>query len=156
MLPKENGDRERGVHMLVSTRGRYALRVMVELAEHDRNEYVPLKTIAEKQNISIKYLESIISALSKAEIIDGLKGKGGGYRLNREPKEYSVGEILRFTEGALAPVACLTFKPNKCERAVSCRTLPMWEKLNTIICNYLDNVSIADLIDSSETGDYQI
>lgn len=142
--------------MLVSTKGRYALRVMIELAEHNRDEYVPLRQIAKKQSISVKYLESIITTLSKAEIIDGLKGKGGGYRLNRKPEEYSVGEILRFTEGTLAPVSCLECKPNKCDKTASCRTLPMWEKLETIITDYLDHVSIADLIDSSKTGDYQI
>ena len=142
--------------MLISTKGRYALRVMVELAYHKNNEYVPLKTIANEQSISEKYLESIIVTLSKAGIIDGLRGKGGGYRLNREPKDYTVGEILRLTEGSIAPVACLDCVPNKCERAASCKTLPMWEKLNTIISNYLDSVTIADLIDSSGIGDYQI
>ena len=142
--------------MLVSTKGRYALRVMVELACHSREEYVPLRTIAQQQGISEKYLESILTVLSKAGVIDGLRGKGGGYRLNREPKDYSVGEILRLAEGTLAPVSCLDCKPNKCERAASCRTLPMWEKLNTLICNYLDSVSLADLIDSSIVGDYQI
>ena len=142
--------------MLVSTKGRYALRVMVELACHNREEYVPLRTIAQQQGISEKYLESILTVLSKAGAIDGLRGKGGGYRLNREAKNYSVGEILRLAEGTLAPVSCLDCTPNKCERAASCRTLPMWEKLNTLICNYLDSVSLADLIDSSLIGDYQI
>ena len=142
--------------MLVSTKGRYALRVMVELACHDREGYVPLRTIAQQQGISEKYLESILTVLSKAGVIDGLRGKGGGYRLNREPKDYSVGEILRLAEGTLAPVSCLDCKPNKCERAASCRTLPMWEKLNTLISNYLYSVSLADLIDSSIVGDYQI
>lgn len=142
--------------MLVSTKGRYALRVMVELACHSREEYVPLRTIAQQQGISEKYLESILTVLSKAGAIDGLRGKGGGYRLNREAKDYSVGEILRLAEGTLAPVSCLDCTPNKCERAASCRTLPMWEKLNTLICNYLYSVSLADLIDSSLTGDYQI
>ena len=142
--------------MLVSTKGRYALRVMVELACHSREEYVPLRTIAQQQGISEKYLESILTVLSKAGVIDGLRGKGGGYRLNREAKDYSVGEILRLAEGTLAPVSCLDCTPNKCERAASCRTLPMWEKLNTLICNYLYSVSLADLIDSSLTGDYQI
>ena len=142
--------------MLVSTKGRYALRVMVELACHNREEYVPLRTIAQQQGISEKYLESILTVLSKAGAIDGLRGKGGGYRLNREAKNYSVGEILRLAEGTLAPVSCLDCTPNKCERAASCRTLPMWEKLNTLICNYLDSVSLADLIDSSIVGDYQI
>lgn len=142
--------------MLVSTKGRYALRVMVELACHSREEYVPLRTIAQQQGISEKYLESILTVLSKAGVIDGLRGKGGGYRLNRDAKDYSVGEILRLAEGTLAPVSCLDCKPNKCERAASCRTLPMWEKLNTLISNYLYSVSLADLIDSSIVGDYQI
>lgn len=142
--------------MLISTKGRYALRVMLELASHQRNEIVPLVTIAEKQEISEKYLESILVILSKAGVIDGLRGKGGGYRLNRDPRDYSVGEILRLTEGSLAPVACLDCKPNPCERAAECRTLPLWEKLDTIICNYLDSVSLADLIDTSTIGDYSI
>ncbi|MCH5333172.1 MAG: RrF2 family transcriptional regulator [Agathobacter sp.] len=136
--------------MLVSTKGRYALRVMIELASHERREYVPLSTIAERQSISVKYLESILVVLSKAGVIDGLRGKGGGYRLNREAKDYSVGEILRLTEGSLAPVACLNCKPNSCERADDCRTLPMWEKLEEVICSYLDGISIADLMESSE------
>lgn len=142
--------------MLVSTKGRYALRVMIVLAEHKRDEYVPLKDIADKQGISIKYLENIIPILSKSGIIDGVKGKGGGYRLNRPPEKYSVGEILRLTEGTLAPVTCLDCIPNKCEKAVSCRTLPMWEGLNAVITNYLDNYSLADLIDPSRKGEYYI
>lgn len=140
--------------MLISTKGRYALRVMIELAGYQKDEYVPLITIAKKQAISEKYLESILAVLSKSGIIDGLRGKGGGYRLNREAKDYSVGEILRLTEGSLAPVACLDIKPNKCEHASSCRTLPLWEKLDSIICDYLDSVSLADLVDSSLDGDY--
>lgn len=136
--------------MLVSTKGRYALRVMIELACHEKKEYVPLSMIAERQSISVKYLESILVVLSKAGVIDGLRGKGGGYRLNRPAKDYSVGEILRLTEGSLAPVSCLNCKPNPCERAATCRTRPMWEKLDEVICSYLDSVSIADLIDSPE------
>lgn len=131
--------------MLVSTKGRYALRVMVELAEHEKGEYVPLKVIAQKQDISEKYLESIIVVLSKAGVVDGLRGKGGGYRLNRDAKDYTVGEILRLTEGSLAPVACLDCKENRCERAQSCKTLPMWKKLDSLICGYLDSVSIEEL-----------
>lgn len=131
--------------MLVSTKGRYALRVMVELAEHEKGEYVPLKVIAQKQGISEKYLESIFSVLSKAGIVDGLRGKGGGYRLSRDAKDCSVGEILRLTEGSLAPVACLGCEENRCERAQSCKTLPMWKKLEDLICGYLDGVSIEEL-----------
>ncbi len=131
--------------MLVSTKGRYALRVMIELADHKKGEYVPLKTIAAAQDISEKYLESIIVVLSKAGLLDGLRGKGGGYRLNRDAKDYSVGEILRLTEGSIAPVACLDCGESKCERAEKCKTLPMWKKLNDLICDYLDNVSIEEL-----------
>ena len=109
--------------MLVSTKGRYALRVMIELAGHDREEFVPLGMIAKKQDISVKYLESIIVVLSKAGLVDGLRGKGGGYRLNRAPGEYSVGQILRLTEGSLAPVACLNCAPNTSgSRARNCRS----------------------------------
>ena len=132
--------------MLVSTKGRYALRVMLELAQFGGAGYLPLTEIAERQDISVKYLESIISVLSKAGLVDGVRGKGGGYRLNRKPEEYSVGEILKLTEGSLAPVACLDCKPNKCERSESCKTLPMWEKLDEIICDYLNSVTLADLL----------
>lgn len=132
--------------MLVSTKGRYALRVMLELAQFSGEGYFPLTEIAERQEMSVKYLESIISVLSKAGLVDGARGKGGGYRLNRKPEEYSVGELLRLTEGSLAPVACLDCKPNKCERSCDCKTLPMWEKLDEIICNYLDSVTLADLL----------
>jgi len=132
--------------VLVSTKGRYALRVMLELAQFGGEGYLPLTEIAERQDISVKYLESIISVLSKAGLVDGVRGKGGGYRLNRKPEEYSVGEILKLTEGSLAPVACLDCKPNKCERSESCKTLPMWEKLDEIICDYLNSVTLADLL----------
>ena len=139
--------------MLVSTKGRYALRVMTELACHAKDEFVPLKTIARQQNISEKYLESIIGVLSKAGIIDGLRGKGGGYRLNRDASEYSVGEILRLTEGSLAPVSCLDCKPNKCERAAECRTLPMWREFGRVVNEFLDSYTIADLIQTGSDGD---
>ena len=142
--------------MLISTKGRYALRVMLELADHERGEYVPLNAIAARQEISVKYLESILVVLSKAGAIDGLRGKGGGYRLNRAPRDYTVGEILRLVEGSLAPVACLDCKPNDCHRTVECRTLPLWEKLQALIENYLDSVTLADLADPSRIGDYQI
>ena len=103
--------------MLVSTRGRYALRIMMELAKYDRNRYIPLPLIAENQEVSEKYLESIISVLAKAGLVEGLRGKGGGYRLSRELKDYSVGEILRLSEGSLAPVACLDRNKSGCPRA---------------------------------------
>ena len=142
--------------MLISTKGRYALRVMLELSDHDRDEYVPLSVIAKKQEISEKYLESILVVLSKAGAIDALRGKGGGYRLNRDPRDYTIGGILRLVEGSLAPVTCLDCKPNGCARTVECRTLPLWEKLYALIENYLDGVTLADLSDTSRIGDYQI
>ena len=142
--------------MLISTKGRYALRVMLELSDHDREDYVPLSVIAKKQEISEKYLESILVVLSKAGAIDALRGKGGGYRLNRDPKGYTIGGILRLVEGSLAPVTCLDCKPNGCARTVECRTLPLWEKLYALIENYLDGVTLADLSDTSRIGDYQI
>ena len=132
--------------MLVSTRGRYALRIMMELAKYDRNRYTPLPLIAENQEVSEKYLESIISVLAKAGLVEGLRGKGGGYRLSRELKDYSVGEILRLSEGSLAPVACLDRNKSGCPRAGKCQTLPMWEKLDSLINGYLDSVSLVDLI----------
>ena len=135
--------------MLVSTKGRYALRVMLELAQDDSAAYLPLPAIAERQGISEKYLESIISVLVKAGLVEGQRGKGGGYRLSRELKDYSVGEILRLSEGSLAPVACLDGGANSCPRAGKCQTLPMWEKLDDLINGYLDSVSLADLLHTS-------
>ncbi len=140
--------------MLVSTKGRYALRVMLELAQSDPNAYLALPVIAEKQGISEKYSESIIAVLSRAGLVDGLRGKGGGYRLNRPAADYSVGEILRLTEGSLAPVTCLEGEENTCPRAGQCTTLPMWEKLNGIINDYLDGVSLSDLL--AQTGGEKI
>lgn len=132
--------------MMISTRGRYALRVMIDLAEHGGERYIPLKEIALRQGISQKYMESIMTELSKNHLVDGLHGKGGGYRLNRMPDAYKIGEILQLTEGTLAPVACLECGAEPCERAGECRTLPLWDKLNTMICDYLDQVTIADLM----------
>lgn len=132
--------------MLVSTRGRYALRIMMELARYDRSSYIPLPLIAERQNVSEKYLECIIAVLAKAGLVEGQRGKGGGYRMSRELKDYSVGEILRLSEGSLAPVACLDGDKNSCPRAEKCQTLPMWEKLDSLINGYLDSVSLADLL----------
>ncbi len=131
--------------MIVSTRGRYALRVMIDLAEHQNEGYTPLKPIAERQDISQKYIEAIMTILSKAGFVDAMHGKGGGYRLNRAPEDYKVREILELTEGSLAPVACLECNAEKCPREENCRTLPMWKELNNRISGYLDSVSLADL-----------
>lgn len=132
--------------MLVSTKGRYALRVMIDLAEHPTDGYTPLKLIAERQGISEKYLESIIKLLVRARLLTGLRGKGGGYRLTRSPEEYTVGSILRLTEDSLAPVACLEPGAKTCEHASECRTLTLWKGLDKVINDYLDNITIADLI----------
>ncbi len=132
--------------VLISTRGRYALRVIIDLSENNSSDYVPLKDMAQRQNISQKYMESIMTMLSKNNFVESVHGKGGGYRLNREPREYKIGDILRLTEGTLAPVACLEYDAPPCERKSECKTLPMWEKLNNIINDYLDSVTVADLI----------
>lgn len=142
--------------MMVSTKGRYALRVMVDLSEHNTGAYIPLKDIAERQEISQKYLESIMTVLSKGGFVDALHGKGGGYKLNRNPNEYTVGSILKLTEGTLAPVACLDSGHKKCDRATNCRTLPMWIELERLVDNYLEGITLGDLVQNISSGDYVI
>lgn len=119
---------------------------MTELAKHGEGEYIPLTTIAERQNISEKYLESIIVILARAGLVDSLRGKGGGYRLNRAPESYTAAEILRAAEGTLAPIACLADAENKCPRAKTCNTLPMWEELDSLITGYLESVTLKQLM----------
>ena len=131
--------------MRISTKGRYALRVLIDLATNQSDRYLPLKEIAERQQISEKYLESIIVLLSKADLLDGHRGKGGGYRLKRSPSEYSVGEILRLVENNMTAVACLDCDSKGCERASDCRTLSVWQNLQTRIDDYLDSITLADL-----------
>ena len=130
---------------MISTRGRYALRVMIDLAEQGRETYTPLKEVAERQRISKKYIEAIMASLSKAGLVDAVHGKGGGYRLNKDAADYTVGEILRVTEGDLAPVACLEHGAKPCEYAGDCKTLPVWDKLNLMINGYLDGITLAEL-----------
>ena len=132
--------------MIVSTKGRYALRVMIDLAEKNNQERVPLKEIAERQGISQKYIEAIMTILSKHGFVDAVHGKGGGYRLNKKPEDYRVGDILRLTEGSLSPVACLEAGAEECPRKAECRTLPMWTKLDEIVEGYLDSVRLSDLM----------
>lgn len=132
--------------MLVSTRGRYAIRILLELSMRNSEERVSLAELSEKQNISLKYAESIVSLLVKAGVLDGQRGKSGGYKLNRPSDKIMVGEILKLTEESLAPVACLDCKPNQCEKAKTCKTLPMWEHLNDLISGFLYSVSLADLV----------
>lgn len=132
--------------MMISTRGRYALRVIIDLAEHNSDGYIPLKDIVERQDISKKYAENIMTVLSKNGFVEAVHGKGGGYRLNRKPEEYRVGDILRLTEGSLAPVSCLECGAQVCDKADECRTFPMWDKLNRLINDYLNQVTIGDLM----------
>lgn len=134
--------------MMISTRGRYCLRVMIDLAEHQGDSYIRMKEVAARQGISLKYLEKILPVLAKNNIVDGIQGKGGGYRLTRKPEEYTLGEILRLTEGSLAPVACLECGAAPCDRAADCRTLPVWMELDRRINEYLESVTLADLVKS--------
>ena len=136
--------------MIVSTKGRYALRVMVHFALHGNNRYIPLKEIAESEGISQKYLESIMTTLSKAGFVDAVHGKGGGYRLNRQPSEYTVGSILKLTEGSLAAVSCTTQGPSACSRATCCQTKPMWEKLDAMIDEFFEGITLADLLEETK------
>ena len=143
--------------MMISTKGRYALRIMVDLAEHQSEGYIPLKETADRQEISEKYLESILKSLVKNKFLEGLRGKGGGYRLTRAPEEYTIGSILRLTEDSLAPVSCLEPGEATCPRMANCRTLPMWQGLNKLINDYLDGITLAELMNQAQSGgDYII
>ena len=132
--------------MIVSTKGRYALRVMLCFAQRGSEDYVPLKEIAEAEGICQKYLESIMTILSKAGFVDAIHGKGGGYRLNRSPEEYTVGSILKLTEGSLAAVSCTTQGAAACSRSTCCQTLPMWERLEKMIDEFFEGITLADLL----------
>ena len=134
--------------MMISTRGRYALRVMLYLAEHGNGEKVPMKEVAKTEDLSLKYLEQILPVLTKNGLIEGVHGKGGGYKLTRKPEQYTVEEILRHTEGSLAPVACME-GGETCERAAKCKTLPMWSELDEVVSEYLSGITLYDLM----TGD---
>lgn len=143
--------------MIVSTKGRYALRVMIDLAEHQAERYVPLKEVAARQDISEKYLENILKVLVQNGFLEGLRGKGGGYRLTRSPDQYTVAEILLLTEGSLAPVSCLTPGAPACERMANCRTYTMWKGLNDLIADYFGKITLADLAVPEQAGnDYVI
>ena len=136
--------------MIVSTKGRYALRVMVYLAQHGQKDFIPLKEIAETECISQKYLESIMTVLSKANFVDAVHGKGGGYRLNRNPDGYTVGGILKLTEGSLATVSCTSQGPAACSRSTCCHTLPMWERLDQMVDAFFEGITLADLLKESK------
>lgn len=131
---------------MISTRGRYALRVMIDLAEHSGDGYIPMKDVASRQGISLKYLERILPVLAKNNYIHGIQGKGGGYKLTKSAEEYRIGDILRLTEGDLAPVACLHGEENTCERAGSCKTVKMWSRYYELTNNFFDGITLADLM----------
>lgn len=135
---------------MISTKGRYALRVMLELARRNTTEYVPLKEIAEKEQISKKYLEIIVKELVGAKLLKGASGKGGGYMLSKKPEEYSVGEILESTEGSLSIVACLSKDAEECPRAAACATLPMWTEFNNMVYDYFYSKKLSDLVSEDE------
>lgn len=132
--------------MRISTRGRYALRVLIDLAENGNGSYTPMREVAARQGISLKYLEQILPLLVSHNMVEGVHGKGGGYRLSDDPASYTVGNVLRLTEGDLAPVACLECNAKACDRIQECRTFPMWSELTKRIDDYLDHVTIADLM----------
>lgn len=143
--------------MLISTKGRYALRVLIDLAEYQTDAYLPLKEVAERQDISEKYLESIIKALVKGGVVTGTRGKGGGYRLSKTPERINVGDVLELVEGSLAPVSCLEDGSAPCPRMALCRTLEFWRGLDETISEYLRRFTIADLTRPEQPGnDYVI
>ena len=131
---------------MISTKGRYALRVMIDLAEHGDGEAVPLHDVAERQQISKKYLESIVATLVKGKLVKGSSGKGGGYILCRAPEEYTVGEILELTEGTLAVVACLSADAGVCPRATVCKTLPLWTEFNGMVHDFFFSRKLSDIM----------
>lgn len=136
--------------MKISTKGRYAVRMLLDLAEHGGDGYVALKDIAKRQEISKKYLEQIVAILNKSDILKTSRGFQGGYKLAQTPDKYTVGMILRLTEGSLAPVSCLEQEPNQCERCAECPTLFVWEGLNKLISEYLDGITLQDILDKQK------
>lgn len=145
--------------MKISTKGRYALRMLIDLAEHQNDGYIALKDVAARQGISKKYLEQIIPILNRSNILNANRGYQGGYKLAKSPDKYTVGEILRLTEGSIAPVACLDRDPIECEKSADCITLPLWKGLYKVINDYLDSVTLQDLLDNQRefyANDYVI
>ena len=141
---------------MISTRGRYALRVMVDLAEHRNGRFLPMKEVAARQEISLKYIEKIMPLLTAAALVEGQHGKGGGYRLTREPGDYTVGEILRVSEGDLAPVSCLLPGAEPCPREAQCRTIGLWREYYRLTNEFFDGVTLADLLESEPPLDFVI
>ena len=143
--------------MLISTKGRYALRILIDMAEHQSEGHIPLKEIAQRQEISEKYLESIVKELVKNKVVAGVRGKGGGYRLRKPPEQINIGDVLCIMEGSLAPVACLEAGASPCARAAECRTLSFWRGLDEVIRNYTSACFLSDLMCTGQEGnDYII
>ncbi len=139
--------------MKISTKGRYALRVMLDLAQNHSGEFIPLRDVAERQGITVKYLEQIINTLNKARFLKSSRGNGGGYKLTHDPAQYRVGDILRSVEGGMAVVACLEDTPNACPRSGECVTLPFWRGLNRVVEEYVNSVTLADLMREAAAPD---
>jgi Rrf2 family protein len=135
--------------MRISTKGRYAIRIMLDLSQHIGEGYISLKKTSERQEISLKYLEAIVAILNKAGMVESFRGKDGGYKLTRRPEEYTIGSIIKLTEGSIAPVSCLDGSTNSCVRACQCLTLPMWLKLEGIVDEYLESVTLKELLDKN-------
>ena len=142
--------------MKISTKGRYALRLMIDLAEHDATGYVPLRDISKRQEISAKYLEQIVVQLSRAGFVRSTRGAQGGYQLAKAPSDYTVGDILRITEGSLAPVACLDHDPIECARSGECVTLDFWRGLFDVVNQYVDATTLEDLVNRDRAPDFSI
>ena len=141
---------------MISTKGRYSIRILLDLAEHRNGGYIPIKEVAARQEISLKYVEKLMPALKNAGLIDSTHGIGGGYRLTREPDEDTLWEILRLAEGDLAPVACLQENAAACSRAAECRTLPVWEKYYELTKDYFSGITLADLMNTPQADNYVI
>ena len=141
---------------MISTRGRYSIRILLDLAEHHNGRYIPMKEVAARQEISLKYIEKIMPALRSAGLIDSTHGIGGGYRLTREPDQYTLWEILKLAEGDLAPVSCLQDNAPACSRAAECRTLPVWQKYYELTKDYFSGITLADLMKTPQADNYVI
>ena len=141
---------------MISTKGRYYIRILLDLAIHRNGEYIPMKDVAERQGISLKYIERILPVLKENGLIDSVHGKGGGYKLTREPDQYTLWEILRLTEGDLAPVACLKDGAPSCDKAAECRTLPVWKNYYKMTVDYFSGITLADLMDVDLSENYVI
>ena len=142
----ETPTKKGGIELNITSKGRYALRVMLDLAQHPEDGYISLKTVADRQEISMKYLEAIVGSLKKEELLESTRGKEGGYRLSRAPADYTVEEILRSIEDNLAPVSCIKDGSIQCDRAAACLTVPMWKELDEITSAYLSTVTLQDLL----------